>query len=379
MQIRVIETHGTLKEALAEFVFAQQHHECNIIHFGVLNSQDNWEAAWLAMRMVRGDKYGKNIVLWSKDYFSYDVASVFNIPMSFTNEDCLQSFCAGSLKPISFTAHNDVALQIQYAKHIPKKGYSINFFAYNPNADTLKKVFRELLASAKTYRQNHPRGGPVQLILFTNDRNFKNEDGYFDRIVGIKEEFMFNNERQWTTRVIYSSFAPARISLFVDADTWNCREMLSFFEFMDSHEFDFSINGHRPHDIHLPDCGVYAWKWTSATQRLMAQWFNEFDASFSGDDQARLHRALKKLKGEVVIGRTRATHAGRFAPGEGEGKYWNTSYFLSQKPILLAFIRIFRRSDLFCVSTRMGIRTSASANNDFDWTSAHHSRTRSQA
>jgi hypothetical protein len=317
--LQIHETKGELKQALSDFVFAQKRHECELIHFGELGSQDVWEAAWMASRMFISST--NNLAIWNKDY-AYNNSNVFY------NNTCLTQFCFGSILKIDFGNRDDVALQIQYAKHIPKKGYSINFFAYNPQAEKLQKAFGEVLASVKTYRKTHPKGGPVQLILFTNDQNYANEEGYFDRIVGIKDEFMFNNPRQWTTRVIYSSFAPARISLFVDADSWSCREMLSFFEFMDAHEFDFTINAHWPHDMIIPDCGVYAWKWTEASRKLMAQWFDEFGNSLSGDDQGRLRGALTKLKAEVTIGRTRNTHAGRFAPGEGEG---NLIFFLFRK------------------------------------------------
>jgi hypothetical protein len=314
------ETIGGLKQALSDFVFHQKRHKCDLIHFGELGSQDLWEAAWLASRMLIDNS--KNIVVWSKSY-------AYNKTGAFYDEKCANHFCFGSIAPINFKDRDDVALQIQYAKHIPRNGYSINFFAYNPDEKKLQQAFQEVVLAAKTYRQNHPKGGPVQLMLFTNDQNYPNKEGYFDRIVGIKDEFMFNNPRQWTTRVIYSSFVPARISLFVDGDTWSCREMLSFFEYMDAHEFDFAINGHWPHNIGVPDCGIYAWKWNEATRTLMAQWFDEFGKTLSGDDQGRLHGAMTKLKSQVIIGRTRATHAGRFAPGEGEGwLHYRTNYSL---------------------------------------------------
>ncbi len=305
-------TNLNIKEALAEFAFDQKLNQCDFVHFGKLSSDDIWEAAWLASRMFTKSS---TRALWSKQHS-------YNRTNAFVDAHCLEQFCSGFIPQINFKSRDDVALQIQYAKHIPKSGYSINFFAYNPKPEKLKNAFKEAIASAKTYRKNHPKGGKVKLTLFTSDRNFIDNDGLFDRIVGIKEEFMFNNERQWTTRVIFSSFAPARISLFVDADSWSCLSMESFFEFMDSHEFDFTITGHWPHDMIIPDCGVYAWKWNERTRKLMAQWFDEFDADMTGDDQGRLYGAMQKLREEVTIGRTRSTHALRFAPGDGEGKHY---------------------------------------------------------
>ncbi len=322
---------GEFLNALADFTLQQKQVECDIVHYGAFKNKDHWEAAWLASRMF---VKLKNLVVWSKEH-------AYSRENAFVNPQCVSDFCTGEVKPVdtNFARRQDLALQLEYAKYIPKKGRSINFFAYNPNKHTMQSGINAAVESARLYRKNNPKG-TVLLSLFTNDKDFDNKEGLFDRIIGIKHELMFNKDRQWSTRVIYTSFAPFELSLFVDSDTWNCGELTSFFDFLEDHSYDFAINGHVPDRFHLPDCGVYAYKWNERTRKLLLEWFNQFVEDYWGDDQARLLRAMRTLKGKVNIGLLSSTHSCRFSPGENEGKIQPLKKTLARNFLQFYFLRL---------------------------------------
>jgi hypothetical protein len=144
---------------------------------------------------------------------------------------------------------------------------------------TGEKWIREAMASATQLRTIHP---DIPIHIFT-DVPAVIGPGVFEEIHRLPEQNWVNSEAKvWSLRR-----SPFDCTVFLDTDTYTCRDISDLFAVLD--RFDFAAvpipaRLHKPHShadppdipgaFQTPNGGMLVWRWSDATRTLFDLWWD---------------------------------------------------------------------------------------------------------